>query len=531
MIVRRMMGMRNMWQTTFLVVVALSARTLPAVEIHSNGQGGGNWNSPTTWHGGKVPQSLDTVVIAMRDTVAYDRVGILTPACAGLFLDPEAILTFKQAEGKTVLAVDGSIESYGVIKIDGTKSRDGSYELRVVSRPGLQNVIRLLQDSALLVYGREGLPENARNVIIHGAVIEGTAGVIPTMISNTTSAMVDVQRATLKNVQFYISSLDNTGAKPNERLNLIHNQFHGQSNLVMVACDTPAVRNNEFRKGLQTGDYYAIHGNGNKLADISANSFIGSFTHGVYLTNDTDSPIINNRFEGCKLGIYWHGANGIIKKNRLERCHVGVYLDVGTAVLEDISIEQPMFGVQVANSVTHQLTSCRIEKVQKGGSALHLISGAATAVNCNISPDQIKLEGTPAGGVPFLQTMDYVIVKVTGNIPTGSTVQVQTAAASGGVPAGKADLNVSNSPNRLNANHETMWPVSTRCLTVKSWIIAANKQRINAPFYDVSVVAPPVGDKPGQPPRVLAKQMVEPALTWFQINPAAPQPTFEVKLP
>lgn len=508
--------------------LGLFPASLSAVEIHSNGQGGGNWSSPTTWHGGKVPQSLDTVVISMRDTVAYDRVGVTTPACADLFLDPEAVLTFKQNEGKTILAIDGSIESYGIIKIDGTKSRDGSYELRLVSRPGLQRTIRLLQNAGLLAYGREGQTGNTRNVIVHGATIDGVQGVIPTLFYAYGSCMVDLQRATLKHLQCDIRSLDNTGAKPNERVNLLFNQFLGQSYALLVSCDTAALRNNEFSKGLETGDNYALHLNGCKLSDIQNNVIKGSYSYGIYLVNDVDSPVVGNTIEGCQVGIYRHGQNGVIRRTRIERCKVGVALDVGTAVVEDVTIEQATTGLSLTNSTTHQLTSCRIEKIPKGGVALHLNSAGATLVNCNISPDQVKLEAAP-GGVPYLQMMDYVIVKVAGNVPAGTSVYMQTAAASGGVPQGRADLNVRNSPARLDAQHETPKPASSRCLTVRSWSIGANKQRVNAPFYDVLVQAPP--EKPGQPPKVLAKQMVEPALTWFQINPAAPQPTLELKVP
>lgn len=512
-----------------IAAVALTACALPAAEIHSNGQGGGNWSSPATWHGGKVPQSLDTVVIAMKDTVVFDRVGVTKPQCAGLALDPEGVLTFKAQEGKTVLAIDGSIESYGIIKLDGTKLRDGSLELRIVSKPGIPNRITLLQNSGILAYGREGLPENSRNVIINGAIVDGTPGVIPTIVTASGAAMVDLQHVQLKNVQLSLYYLDNTGGKPNERLNLIDNQFYGQSNGVIVGCDTPAIRNNEFRKGTGTGDFYALHFNGTKLADISGNKFIGSYSHGLYLLNDTDSPIINNTFEGCQLGVYWHGATGIIKRDKFERCKSGMHLEAGTAIVEDVHIEGATTGITITNSVTHQLANCRIEKIVKGGFALLLSSAGVTLVNSNISPDQLKLETPPATG-PFVQMMDYVIIKVTGNVPQGANVVMQTAAVSGGVPTGgKADLNVRNSPARLDTHHETPKPASARCLTVRSWSIGLNKQRVNAPFYDVMLVVE--SDKPGQPPKVLAKQMVEPALTWFQINPAAPQPTLEVKAP
>ena len=43
--------------------------TTYAAAITSNGTGGGNWNSASTWAGGIVPGNGDTVTIANGDTV------------------------------------------------------------------------------------------------------------------------------------------------------------------------------------------------------------------------------------------------------------------------------------------------------------------------------------------------------------------------------------------------------------------------------------------------------------------------------
>jgi len=43
-----------------------------AVPITSNGTGGGNWNSTSTWSGGTIPSSADTAIIAAGDAVILD---------------------------------------------------------------------------------------------------------------------------------------------------------------------------------------------------------------------------------------------------------------------------------------------------------------------------------------------------------------------------------------------------------------------------------------------------------------------------
>ena len=55
----------------FILVVIVSAMAF-AGSISSNGTGGGNWSNTSTWSGGNVPTSSDTVTIVGSDNVLVD---------------------------------------------------------------------------------------------------------------------------------------------------------------------------------------------------------------------------------------------------------------------------------------------------------------------------------------------------------------------------------------------------------------------------------------------------------------------------
>ncbi len=125
--------------------------------------------------------------------------------------------------------------------------------------------------------------------------------------------------------------------------------------------------------------------------------------------------------------------------------------------------------------------------------------------------------------------MQYLVVKAAGNIPAGAWVDVATADVSGGPPQGKADLNVRNSPTRLDDSGLTPLPGTKSALVVRSWSIAQDGKQINPPFYQVRVLAPAA--EAGAPPRVLASQVVEPLDSWHRPEPDAPVATLEIKVP
>ncbi len=74
-----------------LASVMLMMASLASAQIQSNGTGGGDWNSTTTWQGGVVPSAADSVVILATDSVFV----LANSSCAGLLV---------QAGGKVGLA-------------------------------------------------------------------------------------------------------------------------------------------------------------------------------------------------------------------------------------------------------------------------------------------------------------------------------------------------------------------------------------------------------------------------------------------
>lgn len=65
-----------------LAVLMLIAASLASAQIQSNGTGGGDWNSTTTWQGGVVPSATDSVVILGTDSVYV----LVNSSCAGLLV-------------------------------------------------------------------------------------------------------------------------------------------------------------------------------------------------------------------------------------------------------------------------------------------------------------------------------------------------------------------------------------------------------------------------------------------------------------
>ena len=124
--------------------------------------------------------------------------------------------------------------------------------------------------------------------------------------------------------------------------------------------------------------------------------------------------------------------------------------------------------------------------------------------------------------------MFYLVAKVQGKIPAGATVRVQTAKVSGGAPAGKADLNIRNSPAPISTVGLTPLPRMRQCLIVRGWSIGAGGTPRPSPFYDLLVLAP--SNDPGTKPQVIARDVIEPKASWFRAEPDRAEPTLEIKL-
>lgn len=493
-----------------------------AAQIHSNGRGGGDWSDPTAWHGNKVPTAEDDVVISMRDAIAFDLDHSEQITCRNLYLDPEAVLSFKPGRTNRVLTLDGSIESYGIIRIDGTASSRVNVQVRFVSSDKQPRELKMMQYAALFLYGHERTRPGEKNAAMIAAAMSDELPAPMVRVTADDKAMVDVQRSELSNIEFVLRGLDNTNASTTERLNFIDNKFLAGARIDLVACDTPTIRGNEFDPGELTPQHPAIRVYQSSLVEIRNNTIEGKYPYAIFVNSDTDSSCMGNVVRGAIAALYWAGHNAVVKNNLFEDCTTGIVFVGWTGTLEDLRIVRPKTGISVTNA-TLQLTNIDVSELQEDGAALTLNAASITLLNSSIADDLIKITGgNPPTGV-WVESMSYVIVKVEGQIPKNGTVMVQTAAVSGGVPEGKADLNVRSAPGRLSDSGWSPSPASQRAIVVRSWRLVANKTRENAPFYDLMIL-----DAEG---KTLKQMRVEPQDTWFRPDPNEAVPTVKVTLP
>ena len=511
-----------------LAIVALLLPLCAAAEIHSNGLGGGRWSDPASWHGNAVPTKDDAVVIATGDTIAFDGNDIEQPSCAQVSIDPEGVLTFRADAASHVLSVAGPIESYGAIRMDGTRSPQGSMELRLAGADDAGRTIRLLRNASLLAYGAEGLPDERRNVLL--STLEPAAGQprrLGTVVAGV-DTMIDLHSARLTDIAVQASSIDNTGFKPNERLNIVGNRFAGLSQLSLNSCDTPLVNGNVFDCGEGVTVPIAITTASCKLADIRANHIVTGYQRGIQVQSDEDSSCTGNTVTAAEICVYWHGTNAMVKNNTISGAATGVQFTSASGVAEGLGVAGAKTAIEVINS-SFQLTDVHVENLPEDGVALSLNNAAVTLLNSNLAPEKIKGVGAPPGAEPWVQAMEYLVVRVKGERPAGTEVEVRTAAASGGPPQGAADLNVRNSPASLSTAGFTPLPASLRPLIVRSWSLKRDGKKGESPFYDLVTSAPAAAE--GEAPKVLKTQVIEPKPEWYRPDPNAPVPTLEVALP
>lgn len=101
-------------QILFFFVLLFGANFLFA-QIQSNGTGGGDWNTGSTWVGGIVPTSSDDVVIVSGDSVSLVAAG----SCAGLTLQANAKLALNAAS-LTIPGTSWSFNSTSTVYYNGT---------------------------------------------------------------------------------------------------------------------------------------------------------------------------------------------------------------------------------------------------------------------------------------------------------------------------------------------------------------------------------------------------------------------------
>ena len=479
-------------RVAFIALVLIAqclATSLLAKEIHSNGLGGGRWSDVSTWKGGAVPTAEDEAVISARDTVVFDREDTDKPTCKQLLLDANSNLAFQSGQGRRVLSVDGMVEAYGSIKMHAPGLAD-SMELRLISKEPVERVFKLQRGGSLFLVGRANLPEGKRNVAIVSPIAPGEKNPPPADLTAVARTMVDLQHAQFDNVHVSLTGIDNTGDKPNERCNVIGNRFTAFGRLSVANCDTPAIVKNEFRaqKAAMVRPS-ALSVSVCQLADIRENHIYGAYAIGIAVSAG-ECSVSGNVIEDCPTGVSWHTGNAMLKQNVFRNCHTGMSLRTLTGSAEDTLIDHSVTAVSLASAKV-QLTSITVTNAVTN-KVLHLVASSLTMLNCNIPPEQVAL--TPSSAKPKivrgeepLEALEFLVVRVKGEFPRNTHVEVVTTNLEKPLAPGASDLNIRNSPAPLRADGFTPLPHTLTPLVVKSWRMQEDGVVVPTPEYTLSV--------------------------------------------
>src|SRR5262249_45672760 len=178
--------------------------------------------------------------------------------------------------------------------------------------------------------------------------------------------VLDVQWARVAGVEVKGTTIDNTGAKANERLYIIGNQFTGEGRLLMAGCDTPVIARNSFTFPGASLNAPAISITGCPLAEVRDNTIRGAYVTGIMGHTQTDSIVAGNSIEKCTTGMYWYGADVMIKKLTVRDCTTGLILTSASGVVEEATIENCKTAYHHGGA-TAQLTSCQVKNLPKDG--------------------------------------------------------------------------------------------------------------------------------------------------------------------
>ncbi len=516
-----------------------------ADEIYSNASGGGDWTDPATWRGGKVPVADDDVVIARDDTVTFNRNDEAQITCKQLSLDPRAVLQFKVAAGPIVLCANGLVESYGYIRMDASKSAKDQHEFRLVAEDPEQRMLKIAKGGGFVVSGRLGLPQGKRNAAIVSRppkkeVPAGMPQPDPTAILEAaTGSTFDIQRAELINIYAQPTGIDNTGAKPGERINVIKNRFGGMSRLMITSCDSAVVADNQFERDdpfpVPQPALYLI---GCQLIEVRGNTIRGNYPSGITCYGQPECIMTNNVIEKCAQGLYWYGSGFMVKQLLIKDCTHGMTLTSAAGTLEDITIA----GSQSAyyhGGATIQMTNLVIRDMvpNPNGYKIYMATGPLTLINSPITPQDITFPPgwaptpTVAGKprLPAVQMLNFVVAQVSGQVPLGLVVEMKTAQPATPLPAGAQDPNIRNSPAPVLKNGFTPLPQSLEPLIVRSWQYDADAKLQLTPAYQLNIVGPV--QAAGTERKILKSVTVTPEVGWYRANPNEKKPTIEVSLP
>ena len=481
------------WHLLWLVLLAGPAA---AAEVASNGTGGGPWTDPATWRGNAVPGAADDVVIRKFDVVTFDRDGGGKPSCRKLLVDPKGVLLFKTGVGKLVCAVAEEVEAFGTIKLDGTKAAADAHELRLLGDTPEKRRVKLGRGGGLLLYGRAGLSEGKQNAALTAPA--GTGDELPGLVEADRMTTIDWQRARVDNVKLVAKNLDNTGARPNERINVIECEFTGQGRILCEGCDTPAIRNNRFSyPGAKPLTEPAINVAACPLAEIKGNTVRGGFALGIGVSRLSDGVLIGNVVEKCGAGVGGGAGlpNLMVKDLTVRGCEVGLRIEGAPGgVLEGVTVDGATTALHVQNA-TLQLTDFRVKDLALKGVGVVTEGGVLRLLGGNLTPYHFKV-APPAGATAVPVTaVQHLVVTVKGG-PPGALVAVRTNDPK--LPADAADPNVRNSPAAV-VDGQTPAPRSFTPLAIKTWSLGLNGQLSAAPEYTVTVLGPPASEGAARP--------------------------------
>lgn len=510
-----------------IVALVLACNSLGAAEVTTNGTGGGPWSDPATWRGKAVPGPKDDVVIQKFDVVQFDKNDDGKISCHKLQIDPRGALMFKTGAGKQVCCIADAIDSFGVIKLDGTKSATDFLELRMVGDSAEKRKIKLNKGAALLLYGKANLPDDKRNVALSSPKTAEQKDDLLSLVTADGFVSFDWQRASFLNIKLQVQKIDNTGAKANERLNLIENQFVGVSRIWFHTCDSPVIAKNSFdykEKAALTEAAISVYFG--PLSEIKGNTIRGAFQSGVTIGYQSDTVLEGNTIERCGTGLIggYGIPNTMIKKCTIRGCETGIKLEGATGVIEDTIVEGATTAFNQQNAIL-QLTNFQIKDLNPKGVAVFHEGGKLSLLNCNITPAQIKLAPAAATAKDDpVTSLQFAIVRVK-DAPADALVEVRTADPK--LAADATDSNVRNSPAPLTLGL-TPLPRSLNPLIVRAWTMDLKGKLLPMPEYNVKVLGP--APKEGAARPLLKMVTFRPMENAFRAALDDVTPTLEVSL-
>lgn len=189
--------------------------------------------------------------------------------------------------------------------------------------------IRLKKGAALTLMGKAKLPDGKRNVHVQAkppaVKPDMPAPTVGNLVNKEGNVSIEFRNARFDDLNIYFTSLDNTGSKPGERVNVAGCRFGGRARMTFNSCDTPIITDcvfDETVEGYSSMPYAGIHLYVSALAEVKNCVFRGRY-YGVMGQVQNESVVTSCLFEKCYAGVYWYGTNGMLKDLTIRDCDVG----------------------------------------------------------------------------------------------------------------------------------------------------------------------------------------------------------------